>query len=67
MPLDETRLIVVVKARKASGDKEVVVTYIVPVGETPTPGLNLTPAQKDKLTTRLQQMSLVVDENDTQL
>lgn len=67
MPLDETRLIVVVKSRKPSGDKEVVLTYIVPKEEVPAPGLNLSLAQQTKLAQRLQQMSLVVDENDTVL
>jgi hypothetical protein len=67
MPLDETRVVVIVRAQKATGNKEVTVSYIVPAEGNPVPGLNLSQAQKDKLSARLQQMSLVLDENDTNL
>lgn len=67
MPLQETRITIVVRARKTSGDKEVTLTYVVPAEAEPTPGLNLDSAQHTKLAARLQQMSLVLDENDTQL
>jgi len=67
MPLDLTHVTIVLRAQKKTGGKEVVVTYEVPAEAVPAPGLNLSQAQKDKLTTRIQQMGLVLDENDTQL
>ena len=67
MPLDETRIVIIVRAQKASGNKDVTLSYIVPPEAIPVPGLNLNQAQKDKLAQRLQQMSLVLDENDTNL
>lgn len=67
MPLDQTRIVVIVKARKASGDKDVTLTYLVEPEATPAPGLNLSQGQQTKLCQRLQQMSLVLDENDTNL
>lgn len=67
MPLDQTRIIVIVRAQKPTGSKEVTLSYVVPAEAVPAPGLNLSQAQQNKLGQRLQQMSLVLDENDTNL
>ena len=68
MPLNNVKLIVILKAQTAAGNnREVNVTYDVPPESTPAAGLNLSAAQKTKLEARLQQMGLILDENDTPL
>jgi len=68
MPLNNVKLLIVMRTQTAGGNqREVNVTYDVPAEVTPAAGLNLSAAQKTKLEARLQQMGLILDENDTQL
>ncbi len=68
MPLNDTKLIIILKAQTSSGvNREINLTYDVPPEGTPAAGLNLSAGQKTKLEARLQQMGLILDENDTAL
>jgi len=68
MPLNDVKLIIVLKAQTPGGkQREVFLAYNVPPEAAPAPGLNLSAAQNTKLAARLQQMGLILDENDTAL